>query len=57
MLFRSYGQMLKGSGKTKKEQEASRKKKIEKFEKQIDDACIMALAMAIHDSVKLLKDV
>jgi len=55
--LKQYGSMMKGSGKTKKEQEASRKKKVEVFEKQIDEACTMALAMAIHDSVKTLKDV
>lgn len=55
--LKQYGSMMKGSGKTKKEQEASRKKKVELFEKQIDEACTMALAMAIHDSVKMLKDV
>lgn len=55
--LKQYGSMINGSGKTKKEQEASRKRKVKIFDKQIDEACTMALAMAIHESVKMIKDV
>lgn len=55
--LKKYGEMIKGGGKNKKAQESNRKEKVERFEKGIDDACNMALAMAIHDSVKMLKDI